>query len=92
MQVDLSTCCVSDDEPHGAPADGLDESGVCKGRHDGWFLVVPVHQIQVTVLAGLLADQGVDAPAAADPGVDVRVSQHREDGQYVVSRHHDGQR
>jgi len=42
----------------------------------------------VTVLAGLLADQGVDTPATADPEVDVRVPQHSKDGQHIVGRHH----
>ncbi|GHA46166.1 hypothetical protein GCM10010345_58340 [Streptomyces canarius] len=36
----------------------------------------------------LLTDQGIDAPATADPDVEVNVPQHSKDGQYVVGRHH----
>jgi len=71
MKVDLSADWIRDDEPHGAPVECLDKAGVGEGRDDGRFLVLSVHEVQITVLAGLLTYEGIDAPATADPGVDV---------------------
>ncbi|WP_323183653.1 GNAT family N-acetyltransferase [Streptomyces prunicolor] len=40
------------------------------------------------MVPGLFADQGVDAPAAADPDVRLRAPQRLQDGQHVLVSHH----
>lgn len=86
MQIDLTPSGVGDNEPHGAPVMRPDKAGIRESRDDIGFLVRTVHQVKVTVLSGLLPDQGVDAPTTANPHAEP--SQRRKDDQHVVSRHH----
>lgn len=68
MKIDLSSVQGRDYEPHGPPVQGLYESRVIQELDNIGFVIIPEHQIEITMLAGLLTDQCVDAPPATDPG------------------------
>ncbi|GAA1371621.1 hypothetical protein GCM10009612_63090 [Streptomyces beijiangensis] len=91
MQIDLPAFRVRDDEPHRALIEGLGESGPGKGGQHVPLLLAPVQEIEIAVVPPLIPDEGVDAPAACDPGVGAGTAQYGENGQDVVGGHHDRQ-
>ncbi len=71
MQVDFAVVLVGVDEPDRAPVQDFGEASGCEGIENAWLLLLPVHEVEVSVVTGLLPDQCVDAPATADPDVEV---------------------
>lgn len=72
MKIDLTLIGIGDDEPNRTPIERFGETEFGQGGEDGRLLVLPVHEVQVSVGAGLPADQRINAPAAADPDIQRR--------------------
>lgn len=88
MKINLQTRRIRDHKPHRTPVKGLGEASLRESRNDRGLLIQPVHEIQIAMMTSLLTDEGVDAPATADPDVDTDLPQHSEDGQHVFGSHH----
>jgi hypothetical protein len=88
MEVDPVVARVGDDEARGAfvEVDGEAERGEC-GEHtlDRRELH---HHVEVGVLAGLLTEEGVDAPAAVEPIVEAGSKEPAHNFDYVIRGHH----
>jgi hypothetical protein len=63
VKVDTAVTSVSDHEPGGQPVEGDGEPEGGKGVAGDWGVAKRDDAIEVIVFSGLLADQGVDAPA-----------------------------
>lgn len=87
MQVNGPAVRVLKRDGGGQPVSNYLKSLSEQGRLEPRYGCCVNHEIEVGVVPGLLLEEGVDAPAAVDPGNGGLGQQLVEDSQYLVVSH-----